>query len=429
MSLLIAVLIFSLVIIVHELGHFLFAKLSGITVVEFSLGMGPRLLSREWHGTRYSLKLLPFGGSCAMLGEDTEEEELEGSFNAASVWKRILVVGGGPLFNILLAFILSVVIVASIGYNPALVLYVEEGSAAEAAGLQVDDVITEYQGYHIDLGGDLYVYSTFHPLGLGEPLSMKVNRDGEELEISFTPDISERYLLGFNRSPDSMEVESLIPGMPLEDAGVEPGDLITSINGVKISNDQEYTDYITEHPLTGEKVKVTYMRDGLEYEVTVVPGIYQEVDTGYSANVNGVIPTEGLGIIRYALLDIKYMIRTTLFSVGQLLTGGLGVRDLSGPVGVVDAIGDTYEQSRSEGALMLWMNMINMAVLLSANLGVMNLLPLPALDGGRLVFLALEAIRRKPLNRRVEGMIHFAGLMLLMVLMVVVMYNDILKLF
>ena len=105
------------------------------------------------------------------------------------------------------------------------------------------------------------------------------------------------------------------------------------------------------------------------------------------------------------------------------------MKDLSGPVGVVDAIGDTYEQSKSEGNLFLWMNMLNMAVLLSANLGVMNLLPFPALDGGRLVFLLVEAVRKKPINRNVEGMIHFTGLMFLMILMVVVMYNDILKIF
>ena len=103
------------------------------------------------------------------------------------------------------------------------------------------------------------------------------------------------------------------------------------------------------------------------------------------------------------------------------------MKDLSGPVGVVDAIGDTYEESKSQGSLIVWMNMFQMAVLLSANLGVMNLLPFPALDGGRLVFLVLEAIRRKPVNRQLEGMVHFAGLMFLMALMLVVMYNDILK--
>lgn len=123
------------------------------------------------------------------------------------------------------------------------------------------------------------------------------------------------------------------------------------------------------------------------------------------------------------------MVRTTILSLKELVTGSLGVKDLSGPVGVVDAIGDTYESSKSEGTLMVWMNMLNMAVLLSANLGVMNLLPLPALDGGRLVFLLVEAVRKKPVNRQIEGAIHFAGLMLLMALMVVVMYNDILKIF
>ena len=126
---------------------------------------------------------------------------------------------------------------------------------------------------------------------------------------------------------------------------------------------------------------------------------------------------------------MKYMVRTTILSLKELVTGSLGVKDLSGPVGVVDAIGDTYESSKSEGTLMVWMNMLNMAVLLSANLGVMNLLPLPALDGGRLVFLLVEAVRKKPVNRQIEGAIHFAGLMLLMALMVVVMYNDILKIF
>ena len=134
-------------------------------------------------------------------------------------------------------------------------------------------------------------------------------------------------------------------------------------------------------------------------------------------------------MLKYGALEVKYLIRSTLLSLKELLTGGLGVKDLSGPVGVVDAIGSTYEESKSEGMLAKWVNMLYMAALLSANLGVMNLLPLPALDGGRLVFLIIEAVRRKPVNRQVEGTIHFAGLMVLMVLMVVVMYNDILKIF
>ena len=173
---------------------------------------------------------------------------------------------------------------------------------------------------------------------------------------------------------------------------------------------------------------ITYDRDGLDYTATITPKEYRTPQLGFSYNL-GYTKTSGLRILKYGALEIKYMIRTTLLSLKELVTGQLGFQNLSGPVGVVDAIGTTYEESKSEGTLMLWMNMLNMAVLLSANLGVMNLLPLPALDGGRLVFLIIEAIRKKPINREIEGRIHFAGLMALMVLMVVVMYNDILKIF
>ena len=136
-----------------------------------------------------------------------------------------------------------------------------------------------------------------------------------------------------------------------------------------------------------------------------------------------------MAVLKYSAYEVKYLIRSTIMSLKELVTGHLGIKDLSGPVGVVDAIGTTYEQSKKEGTLAVWVNMIYMAIFLSANLGVMNLLPIPALDGGRLIFLVIEAVRKKPVNRQVEGMVHFAGLMLLMLLMVVVMYNDLLKFF
>ena len=129
------------------------------------------------------------------------------------------------------------------------------------------------------------------------------------------------------------------------------------------------------------------------------------------------------------MYEVKYWIQYTVGSLKMLLTHQVSVNDLSGPVGIVKTIGDTYDMSKSDGVFYVWMNLLNLALLLSANLGVMNLLPLPALDGGRLVFLIIEAVRRKPVNRQVDGTIHFAGLMVLMVLMVVVMYNDILKIF
>ena len=429
MKILIAVIIFSAIILFHEFGHFLFAKLNGISVTEFSLGMGPRLLSVQKGETRYSLKLLPIGGSCAMVGEDTAEEDVPGSFNSASVWGRISVVAAGPIFNFILAFVLAVIIVGFVGYDPAEIMAVDESSAAAEAGLQTGDVITSYDGYHVDLAKDLYVYMYLNELKEGDAVEMQVKRDGRTETITYTPDVSVRYLLGFNRSyASSMTVESLIDGMPLQEAGLKPGDTITAINGVEIADGEAYDAYLAEHPLSSEPVEITYDRDGLDYTATITPKEYRTPQLGFSYNL-GYTKTSGLKVLKYGALEIKYMIRTTILSLKELVTGQLGFQNLSGPVGVVDAIGTTYEESKSEGALMLWMNMLNMAVLLSANLGVMNLLPLPALDGGRLVFLVIEAIRKKPINREIEGRIHFAGLMALMVLMVVVMYNDFLKIF
>lgn len=428
MKIILALLIFSAIILFHELGHFLLAKKNKIVVTEFSLGMGPRLLSTEKNGTRYSLKLLPLGGSCAMLGEDMEDES-KGTFNGAPVWGRIATVAAGPVFNFILAFVFAVLIVTLVGYDPAEVTQVESGSTVAEAGLQEGDIIKEYQGYHIDLARDLYLYMYLNNPQEDETIHMTVERDGKDVELAFKPDVQVRYLLGFNRkSTDSLEVASLIPGMGLSETGVEPGDVITSINGTRLEKSDDYTAYLAEHPLTSEPVTITYERDGLEYNAEVTPSESRTAVLDFSYNL-AYTKTHGFEVLKYGTLEVKYMIRSTLLSLKELLTGGLGVKDLSGPVGVVDAIGSTYEASKSEGMLTIWVNMLYMAALLSANLGVMNLLPLPALDGGRLVFLIIEAIRRKPVNRQIEGMVHFAGLMVLMLLMVVVMYNDILKIF
>lgn len=431
MKIVIAILIFSAIILFHELGHFLLAKKNKIVVTEFSLGMGPRLLSTEKNGTRYSLKLLPIGGSCAMLGEDTDIENEPGTFNSASVWGRIAVVAAGPIFNFIMAFVLSLVIVGAVGYEPPTVLSVKEGSAAQAAGLKEGDVITRYQGYHIDLGKDLYVYSYMNELKEGDRIELEVKRDGKEYKLSYLADVNVRYLLGCNFKGDdssAMIVQSVMQGMPLEKAGVQAGDVIVAINGETIENAQDYQEYIKKHPLGTGSVELTYSRDGQVHQVSLEPEEYRTAESGFTYNVY-CEKARGLDVIKYAAVEVKYMVRTTILSLKEFVTGKLGVDNLSGPVGVVDAIGTTYEKSKTQGTLMLWMNMLNMAVLLSANLGVMNLLPFPALDGGRLVFLILEAIRKKPINRQIEGMVHFAGLMLLMVLMVFVMYQDIVRIF
>ena len=196
MKILIAIIIFSAIILFHEFGHFLFAKLNGISVTEFSLGMGPRLWSFQKGETRYSLKLLPLGGSWAMVGDVSAVEDIAGGFYAASVWGRFSVVAAGPIFNFILAFVLAVIIVGFVGYDPAEVLEVDKNSAAAEAGLQNGDIITEYDGYHVDLAKDLYVYMYLNDLKEGDTVTLKVRRDGRTETISYTPDVSVRYLQG-----------------------------------------------------------------------------------------------------------------------------------------------------------------------------------------------------------------------------------------
>ena len=341
MSIVIALLVFSVIILFHEFGHFLLAKLNKITVVEFSLGMGPRLLSFEAGGTRYSWKLLPFGGSCMMLGEDGEEEE-EGSFGSKSVWARMSVIAAGPIFNFILAFIMALFIVGNLGYDVPVLLNVTEGMPAADAGLQAGDRIVKMNGKRIHLYREVQNYSTFHQ---GETVVFQYERDGELHEATVTPELTN--------------------------------------------------------------------------------GSYKY---GIGGNINYRQRTNVLETLEYSAYEVYYWIDTTVSSLGLLFKGGVQLDDMSGPVGVVDAIGTTYQESRDEGAFYVWMNLLNIAILLSANLGVMNLLPIPALDGGRLAFLIVEAIRRRRVEPELEAKIHFAGLMLLMLLMVVVMFNDVKKL-
>ncbi len=412
-----------MIIIFHELGHFLLAKRNGIAVTEFSLGMGPRLLSKVIGETRYSLKLFPIGGSCMMVGED-DDDDSQGSFNRASVWARISVVAAGPIFNFILAFIFAMIITSVIGYDPSTILQVEEGSPAQKAGLQEGDVITEFQGRHISIGRDLELYMTLHGLQ-DENVTLTYERDGEEHEISYTADSQTSYLLGFYYSTEGEpEVTQVMLDGSMMEAGVQAGDIIREINGVKISTGQDIQDYIAANPLDGSEITLGIERNGDIRQISVTPKMTKQVDSGFVYNLYRE-KTNFPGVIKYSAVEVRYWITSTIESLVMLVKGQFTVNDLSGPVGIINVIGDSYEEAKTEGTVMVWMQMLYWAILLSANLGVMNLLPIPALDGGRLVFLIIEAIRRKKINPNVEGMIHFAGFVLLMVLMVFVMFNDI----
>ena len=422
MKILIALLVFSVIVLFHELGHFLLAKRNGIAVTEFSLGMGPRLLSTEKGGTRYSLKLFPIGGSCMMVGED-EDDDSEGSFNNASVWARISVVAAGPIFNFILAFVFAMIITSVVGYDPARVLQVTEGSPAAQAGLKEGDIIKEFQGRHISIGRDLDSYMTLHGLK-DEEISLTYERDGKKHDIQFQANSESRYMLGFTYLSEGIpEITQVMLNSAMTKAGVMPGDIIREINGTAVADSQEIQAYLQEHPLDGTEITLGIERDGKVETISAIPQMTKHVESGFIYNIYRE-KTNFLGVMKYSAVEVRYWVSTTVESLMMLIKGQFSVNDLSGPVGIIDVIGDSYEEAKSEGAMMVWMQMLYWAILLSANLGVMNLLPIPALDGGRLVFLLIESVRKKRLNPNVEGMIHFAGFVLLMMLMVFVMFND-----
>ncbi len=429
LNIIIGILIFTVIVVVHELGHMLLAKKAGISVPEFSVGFGPRLFSFKIGETRYSFKLLPLGGSCQMLGEDEIMED-ERAFNNKGVWARFSVLFAGPFFNFLLAFVLSIIIIAIAGIDHPTVTLVTEGSAAEAAGLQAGDIITSFDGSRTRVGRELAMYFEFNKLG-AEPVEVEYERNGEDYETVLTPKLNTTYRLGFSYMADSTEpaVTEVSKGGAMELAGVEAGDVILSIDGTAVKTGEEVMLYFSEHPMDGSSVTLEVKRGGETRSLTVTPNYIEEYLAGFSYNYHYREKTGPFETLGYALNEVKYWIVSTVKSLGKLITGQLSTDQIGGPVRIVKELGSTIESSKEDGTLYVVLNLMNWAILLSANLGVMNLLPLPALDGGRIVFVLIEAIRGKPISKEKEGMVHLIGFILLMVLMVFVFYNDIKNIF
>ena len=343
MKILIAIIIFSFIIIFHELGHYSLARLCDVKVNEFQLGLGPRLFGIKRGETTWSLHLLPFGGACAMEGEDEASDD-ERAFNKKNVWQRIAIVFAGPFFNFILAYILAVVIIAVMGFDVPVVTSVMDGYPAQEEGLEAGDRIVALDNYKVHFYREIAVYTYMHP---GKEVNVTYDRDGQREQVRITPVYdkdSGRYILGIQSQRD-----------------------------------------------------------------------YQK---------GGVLTT-----LKYALYEIRYQIYITIQSLKMLVTRQIAMNEVSGPVGIVKVIGDTYESSVRDGLMYVFMNLLSISVLLSANLGVMNLLPIPALDGGRLLIYLIELIRGKQMDETVEGYINTAGFMALMLLMVVILFNDIIKLF
>lgn len=420
----IALLVFSIIVIVHELGHFLLAKKNGVGVNEFAIGMGPKIIGIKKGETEYTIRALPLGGACMMVGED-ETSNADNAFNKKSVWARISIIAAGPIFNFILAFLLSLVFVGYTGWDFADIEVMKDMPAANA-GLKNGDVLTKINGKSVTCDREIAYALFFNPIASGDPVEVVYKRNGNKYTKEITPSL--RYEISgisLKDDPKKAIIDEVEEGTPFDEAGIKKGDRILALNGVEFKNVEELAEYINNTKLK-KKLEVDYSRDGKEKKAKVyLKGRYL---LGFTYN-NGSEKVSALETIKYAFVEIKVQINNAVSSIGYLISGKASADDLSGPVGIVSFIGEGYEAVKDEGIIVTIMQMISFIILLSANIGVMNLLPIPALDGGRLIFMYIELIRRKPIKPEVEGTIHAVGLVLLLLLMAFVTFNDITNIF
>lgn len=337
---LIMLFVFGILIFIHEFGHFITARLCGVAVKEFAVGMGPTIFS--WHSkkyeTKYGLRLLPIGGFVSMVGEDEDSEE-QSAFCNKSVWKRIIIVIAGAFMNLVLGFLLMTVIVFAQGTLASTTIADFSDNAVSNEQLQVGDEIIRVDGVRVHTGNEL-VYEIMNQ-GY-EPIDLEVIRDGQKILLQ----------------------NVTFPTIEDEDSGIVFGNYDFRV--------------LAEKNNPGNLIKHSFYRS-----ISTVKMVYDSL----------------LG----------------------LLSGRFGMEAVSGPVGVTKVVGDAAKTGI--------INFLYIVAVLSINLGVLNLIPFPALDGGRFLFLMIEWIRRKPINRNVESYINFAGLILLFLFMILVTAKDIFNLF
>ena len=372
---LLAILGLSVLVITHELGHFLMGRWLGFTITEFSVGLGPKLFGIKGKQTEFTLRALPIGGSCRFYGEDQEIQD-DRCFNAKPAWKRFFVVLAGPLMNILTAVVLSFVLLLAYGangtYSQEEYLYVQEitpGGPAEKAGMETGDILLSVNG---ETFTDYYGFKAAIDKADVKGVTVTVLR-GAEVKVSETKNgrVTE------NRTEVSGGEERILT--------------------VQNILDQE----------TGNKlIKITIVR----YPTWMTAETYNVWQAAYKA-----VP------YTWDLAKSVYQ------SLWMIITGQAGFRDMAGIVGTVDYMSDAMAQAGStSGTVSVFL--VFMA-LIAVNLGIVNLLPLPALDGGRLIFLLLEMIRRKPVPPEKEGLVHLIGMIALLLLILALTISDIIRCF
>ncbi len=369
-------IIFGVVVISHAFGHFIIARKNGIRVLEFSVGMGPTLFAYTKNGVKYSLKLLPIGGACMFDGEDGME--VQGGKEAPGDMYRKAVPEDGRL---------------------------QQGEAFDP---------------HMQAEG-----IAFNEAGVWKRIAAVFAGPFFNFILAFVVAV---ILTAFSGA-DLPVIGQISENSAAEQAGLRAGDVITQINGEKIHFYREVA--VISSMNKGEPLEIHYKR-GDESGVAQVTPTYDEQAGRYYMGIRPAgeyLECNPLQVFQYGFYEVEYYVKTTYKSLGMLLRGQVTKDEVSGPIGIAQFVGESYDQvEKSAGTASALLTMLEIMVLLSVNLGILNLLPLPALDGGRLLFMFIEVIRGKPIAPEKEGLIHFAGLVVFMVLMVFIMYNDIMKL-
>lgn len=438
---LIGVLLFELIIFIHEFGHFITAKKSGIKVNEFSLGMGPKIFSFGKGETKYSLRIFPIGGFCAMEGEDEESPEPR-AFNNAKIWKRMIVVIAGAVMNIILGFVLMfVVVVQQDAYSSTEVQSFPATSFSSCTGLQSGDVIKEINGYGISTSMDFN-----YPISTAELKTV----DGSTLEIYKEDCGNNLYNMAVSLVQDknnklsdeqvskvnellSKSTNEIVKAKSKEDAFSVYENYYKEINdacGIKNYKVEKIVEKETRKRYTAD---ILVERNGEEkllknvqfFTYTTKDNSDPQVSIDFY--VKPIEKTFG-SVISQTFKQTISTCKMIYASLGGLLTGKFGLKDMSGPIGIASAVTTVASESLSSGFMSAVNSIIYVMMIITVNLGLFNMLPFPALDGGRFVFLIIEAIRGKSVPRKVEAIVNGIGMGLLILLMILITANDIFKL-
>ncbi len=424
MTLVYFLIVIGILVFVHEFGHFIMAKRAGVRVEKFSLGMGPKIFGYKKGDTEYVLSALPLGGYVKMAGENPDEAPTGATdeFQAKTVWQRAQIAATGPLTNIVLAFLVMplVFMVGTYTLGAARVGYVEKGSPAEQAGFQVGDTIERANGRTVVDWEKAEMQMAVNP---DTDIAIVIERNNERKTLTLRPKLDPERKIGVSGLyPDfPAELGGVMKGLPAEQAGLKLNDKIVEVDGKTVHYWNQFSGLIKKSG--GKKLAFTVEREGKPLSVTVTP---IEKDGKF---VIGVEPLVRLIFKQYGFLDsvrlgfnktIEY-IDLTFLTLKKLLTLDLSIKTLGGPVMIAQMSGKAAAAGLS--------SFLSLLAMISISLGILNLLPIPVLDGGLLLFLAIEAIRKKPLSQQVMAVSQNIGAAVLISLIVVVSYNDVVRMF